>query len=148
MPNAKYYFFLVLLRVMNPQFFGTSGYSLSSPSPLPITERIRRLQMHHDHVPHPHQIQHLHVFIIITFTKKVAHRCGLGFLPDLPVEERVEKFNKTPKSSQNSSWHLYYMLKMRVVNRSRGGPIPFSLLEILLAYPQALPMQPSPESGF
>lgn len=80
MPSAKYYFFLVLLRVMNPQFFGTSGYSLSSPSPLPITERIRRLQMqlridlHGTYLHHDHTIDIISIFhVFITFTKKVAH---------------------------------------------------------------------------
>ena len=54
-----------------------------------------------------------------------------------------------PKSGQNFSWHLYYMLKMQFplkLNRIPGGPIPFSLLEILPFLPQGLPRLPSPGS--
>ena len=93
--------------------------------------------------------QQLLPFTIITFTEKVPHWGGLGLLPDLPREEGVEKFDKTPKSGQNFSWHLYYMLKMQFtlkLNRIPGGPIPFSLLEILPFLPQGLPRLPSPGS--
>ena len=149
MPKAKYYFFLVLLRVMKPQFFGTSGYSLSSPDPLPITERIRRLQMQLRIDLHNHTIDIISMFhVFITFTKKVAHRCGLGFLPDLPVEESSTKPQKAAKTLLDifiTCWKCN--LEWNSLNRIRGGPIPFSLLEILPFYTQGLPMLPSPELG-
>ena len=108
---------------------------------------------HHHHLHgeghHHHHHQQVLPFTIITFTEKVPHWGGLGLLPDLPREEGVEKSTKPPKGGQNFSWHLYYMLKMQFplkLNRIPGGPIPFSLLEILPFLPQGLPRLPSPGS--
>ena len=148
MPNAKYYFFLVLLRVMNPQFFGTSGYSLSSPSPLPITERMRRLQMHYDHVPHTSYSasscfhhHHLHeegppLRMTWPSPRSTSRRTGWK-IPQIPQKQKPKNFSR----------HLYY-LKMQItleLNRIPGVPIPFSLWETLPFWPPVLPRQPSPE---